>query len=110
MNAASPDIQTFSESHSLYPTTLGGEMEPTQRAALCHALIVCGLFTLTVWSSSMIRPPPSDACHSKALQVSASTRAPCQTKPQNSLLPLARSPAWIRAAVVSSSSHVLGGS
>src|ERR1700692_2091975 len=38
MNAASPAIQTFSESHSLYPTTPGGEMAPTQRAALCHAL------------------------------------------------------------------------
>src|SRR6201995_2111707 len=102
MNAASPDIQTFSESHSLYPTTLGGEMEPTQRAALCHTLIVCGLFTLIVWSSSMITPPPPwDACHSKALQVNASTRPPCQTKPQKSLLPLARSPAWIRAAIVS---------
>src|SRR6266480_7438675 len=33
MNAASPATQTFSESHSLYPTTPGGEMEPTQRVA-----------------------------------------------------------------------------
>jgi hypothetical protein len=37
MNAASPATQTLSESHSLYPMTLGGEMEPTQRAAFCHA-------------------------------------------------------------------------
>ena len=29
MNAASPAIQTFSESHSRYPTTPEGEMEPT---------------------------------------------------------------------------------
>src|SRR5258708_3915596 len=34
MNAASPATQTFSESHSLYPTTPGGEMEPTQWALL----------------------------------------------------------------------------
>src|SRR5216684_1290991 len=33
MNAASPATQTFSESHSLYLTTAGGEMESTQPAA-----------------------------------------------------------------------------
>src|ERR1700730_13273367 len=92
INAAPPATQTFSVSHSLYPTTLGGEIEPTQRAALCHAWIACGLFTLIVLSSSMIRPPPSEACHSSALQVKASEAAPCHTKPQDSFLPLARSP------------------
>src|ERR1700739_5073994 len=109
MNAASPATQTLSESHSLYPTTLGGEMEPTHCAALCHALIACGLFTLMVRSGSMIRPPPSDACHSRALQVNASVAAPCHTKPQNCFLPLARSPACIRAGILSSSSHFRGG-
>src|ERR1700719_1701680 len=59
INAAPPATQTFRASHSLYPTTLGGEIEPTQRAALCHVRIACGLFTLIVLSSSMIRPPPS---------------------------------------------------
>src|SRR5580704_1972264 len=110
MNAASPATQTLSESHSLYPTTPGGEIVPTQCAALCHALIACGLFTLIVRSSSMICPPPSAACHSSASHVSPSSAAPCHTKPQNSFLPLARSPACIRAAIISSSSHVLGGS
>src|SRR6266478_5458220 len=92
MNAASPATQTFSESHSLYPTTPGGEIEPTQCAALCHDRIACGLFTLITWSSSMMRPPPSDACHSSASQVNPSSAAPCHTKPQNCFLPLARSP------------------
>src|SRR6202140_3852347 len=93
MNAASPATQTFSESHSLYPTTPGGEMEPTQCAALCHALIDCGLFTLIVLSSSMIRPPPSAACHSSAAQVNLSSAPPCHKKPKNFFFPLARSPA-----------------
>ena len=92
MNAASPATQTFSAFHSSYPTTLGGEMDPTQRAALCHARIAFGLFTLMVPSSSIIFPPPSAACHSSALQVNASAAAPCHTKPQNFFLPLARSP------------------
>src|ERR1700730_2896651 len=98
INAAPPATQTFSASHSLYPTTLGGEIEPTQRAALCHVRIACGLFTLLFLSSSIIRPPPSAACHSSPLQVKASVAAPCHRKPQNSFLPLARSPACIPAA------------
>src|SRR3984893_14276398 len=93
MNAASPATQTFSESHSLYPITPGGEMEPTQCAALCHARIASGLFTLIVWFSSIIRPPPSAACHSSASQGNTSSAAPCQINPQNCFLPLARSPA-----------------
>src|ERR1700731_1279531 len=48
INAASPATQTFRESHSRYATTPGGEMEPTQCAALCHALTACGLLTLMV--------------------------------------------------------------
>src|SRR6202007_327304 len=91
MNAASPAAHTFSESHSLYPTTPGGEMKPTQCAALRHARITCGLFTLIAWSSSMIRPPPSAACHSNALQVNPSSAAPCHQKPQNLFPPLGSS-------------------
>src|SRR5260370_21354594 len=102
MNAASPVIEAFSASHSLYPTTLGGEIEPTQRAALFHARIACGLFTLIVLPSSMMRPPPSEACHSSALQVKPSP-APCHTNPQNPLLPLAPSPACIPAALLARS-------
>src|SRR5271156_1148846 len=92
MNAA-PAIQTFSASASTYPLTPGGEMEPTQRAARCHARIALGLFTLMVLSFSMICPPPWEACHSSALQVNASVAPPCHTNPQNTFLLLARSPA-----------------
>src|SRR3974377_2211186 len=92
MKAASPATQTFSESNSLYATTLGGEMGPTPRAARCHAGFPGELFTVIFLSSSMIRPPPSEACHSSALQVNASAEAPCHTYPQNFLLPLAPSP------------------
>src|SRR3979411_2245731 len=101
MNAASPATQTFSESHSLYPTTPGGEMEPTQCAALCHALIACGLFTLIVLSSSMIRPPPSAACHSSASQVNTSSAPPSPHKAQNLFFPFACS------ACLNSSRHGL---
>src|SRR5258708_12322542 len=106
MNAASPVIEAFSASHSLYPTTLGGEIEPTQRAALFHARIACVLFTLIVLSSSMMRPPPSEACHSSALQVKPSP-APCHTNPQKSLLPLVLSPPYIPPPILPPSSQVL---
>src|SRR5579862_9790748 len=36
-NAALPACHMLPASHSLYVTTPGGEMEPTQRAALSHA-------------------------------------------------------------------------
>src|SRR5258708_12745633 len=84
-------------------------MEPTQRAALSHARMLCGLFTVILSFSSSIVPPPSDTCHSSALEVRASEGAPCQTKPQKSLFPLARSPDWIRLAMTSSSSHLFAG-
>src|SRR5258708_40013960 len=103
MNAASPATQTFCASHSSYPITLGGEIEPTQCAALCHARIARGLFTLIVLSSSMMRPPPSEPCHSSALQVNPSP-PPCHPNPQKPLLPLARSPACIPAAILPRSS------
>src|ERR1700746_1381533 len=108
-NAAFPACHRFPASHSLYATTSGGEMEPTQRAALSHARMFCGLFIVTLPFSSSIVPPPSDTCHSSALQVRASEGAPSQTKPQKSLFPFARSPDWIRFAMTSSSSHVFGG-
>src|ERR1700739_2686925 len=82
----------FPACHSLYATPPGGEMEPTQRAALSHVRMLCGLFTVTLPFSSSIVPPASDTCHSSALQVRASEGAPSQTKPQKSLFPLARSP------------------
>src|ERR1700739_1219353 len=91
-NAAFPACHMLPASHSLYATTPGGEMEPAQRAARSHARIVFGLFTVTLPFSSSIVPPPSDTCHSSALQVRASEGAPSQTKPQKSLFPLARSP------------------
>src|ERR1700752_4076735 len=92
-NAAFPACHMLPASHSLYVTTPGGEMEPTQRAALSHARMVCGLFTVTLPLSSSMVPPPSDTCHSSALQVRASEGAPSQMKPQKSLFPFARSPA-----------------
>src|SRR5579864_3157016 len=109
MNAAFPARQMFRASHSLYATTPGGEMDPTQRAALSQAAMARGLFTVTLPLSSRMVPPPSDSCHSSALQVRASEGAPCQTNPQKSLFPLARSPAWIRPAITSSSCQLVGG-
>jgi hypothetical protein len=47
-------------------------MEPTQRAALFHARMLCGLSTVTFPFSSSIVPLASDTCHSSALQVRAS--------------------------------------
>src|ERR1700751_2865322 len=91
-NAALPACHMLPASHSLNTTTPGGEMEPTHRAARSHARMLCGLFTVTLPVSSSIVPPPSDTCHSRALQVSASEGAPSQTKPQKSLFPFARSP------------------
>src|ERR1700741_639122 len=90
--AAFPACHMLPASHSLYATTPGGEMEPTQRAALSHARMLCGLFTVTLPFSSSIVPPASDTCHSSALQVRASEGAPSQTNPQKSSFPLARSP------------------
>src|ERR1700739_1493848 len=74
-NAAFPACHMLPASHSLYATTPGGEMEPTQRAALSHARMLCGLFTVTLPFSSIIVPPASDPCHSSALQVRASDGA-----------------------------------
>src|SRR5258708_38169576 len=91
-NAAFPACHMLPASHSLNTTTPGGEMDPTQRAALSHARMQCGLFTVTLPVSSSIVPPPCDTCHSSALQVSASECDPSQAKPQQSLFPLARSP------------------
>src|ERR1700722_18052373 len=91
-NAACPACHMLPASHSLNSTTPGGEMDPTQRAALSHARMLCGLFTVPLLVCSIMSPPPSDTCHSSALQVNASEGAPSQTKPQKSLFPLARSP------------------
>src|SRR6201997_191181 len=91
-NAAFPACHRLPASHSLYTTTPGGEMDPIQRAALSHARMLFGLFTVTLPVSSSIVPPPSDTCHSSALQVNASEGVPSQMKPQKSLFPLARSP------------------
>src|ERR1700730_38689 len=109
MNAVFPACHILKASHSRYAVTPGGEIDPTQRAAMLHARIVFGLLIVTLPFSSRIVPPPSDTCHSKALQVNASDDAPSQTKPQKSLLPFDRSPAWIRLDMVSSSSQVFGG-
>src|SRR5271157_2058373 len=79
MKAAFPACQTLNASHSLYAITPGGEIDPTHRAALSHARTVCGLFTVTLPFSSRMVPPPSETCHSKALQVRASEGAPCHT-------------------------------
>src|ERR1700752_4210120 len=106
MNAAFPPCQMFCASHSWCVTTPGGEMEPTQRAALSHARMFRALFTVTFPCSSSIVPPPSDTCHSRASQVRASEAAPCHTNPQKSLLRFARSPVWI-ALEKSSTSRVL---
>src|SRR5216683_1006524 len=108
-NAAFPACHMLPASHSLNATTPGGEIEPTQRAALSHARMLCGFFTVTLPFSSSIVPPASDTCHSSALQVRASEGAPSQTKPQKPLFPLARSPDWIRLAMTSSSFQVIGG-
>src|SRR5260370_42210994 len=90
-NAAFPDSKALMASISLYSTVLGGDIQPIQRLARCHARIAAGLFTLIVPSLSIIRPPPSATCHSKALQVKDSAAAPGQTQPQKSFLPVARS-------------------
>src|SRR5882724_6208512 len=92
MKADCPACQMLYASHSLYVTTPGGDMVPTQRAALSNARAVSGLLTVTMFFS-MIGPPPSETCHSRALQVTASDDAPSHTKPQKSFWPLARSPA-----------------
>src|SRR6202140_5550296 len=89
---ALPGCHLLPASHSFNTRTPGGEMDPTQRAALSHARMLCELFTVPLPVSSSIVPPPSETCHSSALQVSASEGAPSQTKPQKSLSPLARSP------------------
>src|ERR1700757_3746460 len=102
MNATFPVCHILNASHSLYAVTPGGEIDPTQRAAMVHERITCGLFTVTLPCSSNMVPPPSDTCHSNALQVNASDGAPSQTKAQKSLLPFARSPALIRLAMTSS--------
>src|ERR1700740_548286 len=107
--AAFPACHMLPASHSLYSTTPGGEIVPTQRAARSHARMAFGLFTVPLPFGSSVVPPPSDTCHSSALQVRASEGAPCQTKPQKSLFPLARSPAWIRLAITSSSCQFVGG-
>src|SRR6201998_1531654 len=83
-NAAFPACHMLPASHSLYATTPGGEMDPTQRAALFHARMLRGLFTVILLFSSRIVPPPSETCHSNAVQVRASEGAPSQTKPQKS--------------------------
>src|SRR5271157_2806455 len=92
INAAFAACQILKAAHSLYAVTPGGKVNPTQPAALLQARTVCGLFTVTWPFSSRMVAPPSDTCHSNALQVNASEGAPCQTKPQKSLLPFARSP------------------
>src|SRR4029077_792408 len=93
MNAVFPACHMLNASHSLYAVTPAGEMDPAQRAAMLHARIVFGLLIVTFPFSSRMVPPPSDTCHSNALQVNASDGAPSQTKPQKSLLPFVRSPA-----------------
>src|ERR1700756_4102523 len=55
--ATFPACHMLPASHSLYVTTPGGEMEPTQRAALSQARMHCGLFTVTFPFSSSIVPP-----------------------------------------------------
>src|ERR1700760_1591529 len=109
LKAALPESKTRPVSFSRYDTTLGGDIQPIQRLARCHAPIAAGLFTLMVRSRSMIRPPPAATCHSRALQVNDSAAFPCHTYPQKSFLPLARSPFWMRSAMLSSSTHVRGG-
>jgi len=88
--ACDPNV---SESHSLYPTTPGVRWNQPSAAALCHALIACGLFTLIAWSSSMIRPPPSAACHSSRVAGQHFISRPLPHKAPKCFLPLARSPA-----------------
>src|SRR5271170_3132914 len=63
-------------------------MVPTQRNALSHARAVSGLFTV-IALFSMIGPPPSETCHSRALQLRDSDDAPSHRKPQKSFWPLA---------------------
>ena len=79
LKAALPESKTRPVSFSRYDTTLGGDIQPIQRLARCHARIAAALFTLIVPSFSIIRPPPSATCHSKALQVKDSAAAPGQT-------------------------------
>src|SRR5271163_3756316 len=79
LKAARPESKTSVVSASRYDTTPGGEIQPIQRLARCHAQITAGLFTLMVRSRSMIRPPPAATCHSRALQVNDSAAFPCHT-------------------------------
>src|SRR5271167_2249566 len=79
LNAAFPESNILAESPSRYASTLGGEIRPIQLLARSHARIAAGLFTLMVRSRSIIRPPPSAACHSRALHVKPSACAPCHT-------------------------------
>jgi hypothetical protein len=65
LKAARPESKAFLASSSWYATTLGGDIDPIQRLALCQARIVAGLFTLIVRSASITCPAPSAACHSK---------------------------------------------
>src|ERR1700692_3924717 len=89
-NAALPtSSKSLTESTSSYAVTLGGEIQPIQCAARCHARIAFSLLTLMVRLDSMIVPPPSDACHSKATPVRPSSAAPGQINPQKLLAPAA---------------------
>src|SRR5580692_6991034 len=101
LKAARPELKTSTVSVSRYDTTLGGDIQPIQCLARSHAAIAAGLLTLIVPSRSMIRPPPAATCHSRALQVNDSAAFPCHTYPQKSFWPLARSPFWMRAAMLS---------
>src|ERR1700749_3958812 len=75
-NALRPELNSSRASFSLYSVTLGGEIQPIQCLARCHARIAAGSFTLIEPSLSIIFPPPSSTCHSRALQVSDSAAAP----------------------------------
>ena len=58
MKAACPACQMLYASHSLYVTTPGGDMVPTQRAAISNARPVSGLLTVTILFST-IGPAPT---------------------------------------------------
>src|ERR1700722_18173666 len=79
LKAALPESKRSPVSVSRYATTPGGDIQPIQCLARCHAAIAAGLFTLMVLSRSIIRPPPADTCHSRALQVNDSAALPCHT-------------------------------
>ena len=84
LKAALPESKASMESSSRYASTLGGEIQPIHRLACCQDRIAAGLFTLFVRSGSMIRPPPDDACHSRALHVKASpASSPARRNPKN---------------------------